>query len=154
MRKWRYSSTIFDLGTRWRWVVSLTPQSLYPRGKIPGTHGIRGWVGPRAGLDDVERRNISCPCRDSNPGRPARRYTDWSILAPRYGYAYRISHTIWNRTVTNWVITRVGWYTKVYVTPSRLLAKRFLALRNPTVRTYLEHISPLCTKFKQLSLSY
>jgi hypothetical protein len=29
-------------------------------------------VGPRAGLDAVESRNISCPFRKSNPGRPAR----------------------------------------------------------------------------------
>jgi hypothetical protein len=25
----------------------------------PGTHWIGGWVGPRAGLDDVEKRKIS-----------------------------------------------------------------------------------------------
>jgi len=24
-----------DLGTRWRWVVSFTPQPLYPQGKSP-----------------------------------------------------------------------------------------------------------------------
>jgi hypothetical protein len=38
----------------------------------PGTHCVGGWVGPRAGLDAVEQRNISCFCRESNPGRPAR----------------------------------------------------------------------------------
>jgi len=27
--------TFFDLGTRWRWVVSFTPQPLYPQGKSP-----------------------------------------------------------------------------------------------------------------------
>jgi hypothetical protein len=27
-----------------------------------------GWVGPRAGLDAVEERNISCPCRETNTG--------------------------------------------------------------------------------------
>jgi hypothetical protein len=26
---------IFDLGTRWRWVVSFTPWPLYPQGKSP-----------------------------------------------------------------------------------------------------------------------
>jgi len=26
---------ILNFGTRWRWVVSFTPQSLYPRGKSP-----------------------------------------------------------------------------------------------------------------------
>jgi hypothetical protein len=45
------------------------------------THWIRGWVGPRAGLDDVEKRILSCPCRESNPGSPTRRYTNQGIPA-------------------------------------------------------------------------
>jgi hypothetical protein len=36
-------------------VVKFTTRPLYPRGKAPGTHLIRGWVGPRAGLHDVEK---------------------------------------------------------------------------------------------------
>jgi hypothetical protein len=33
---------------------------LQPRGNIPfGTHLIGGWVGPRAGLDAVEKRDLS-----------------------------------------------------------------------------------------------
>jgi hypothetical protein len=32
-------------------------------------------VGPRAGLDVMEKTQI-LPCRESKPGRPARRYTD------------------------------------------------------------------------------
>jgi hypothetical protein len=32
-------------------------------------------VGPRAGLDAGARRKILCPCRGSNPGRPARSQT-------------------------------------------------------------------------------
>jgi hypothetical protein len=35
MREWRYSFTVLDLGTRWRSVVSNTPQLLYPPGKEP-----------------------------------------------------------------------------------------------------------------------
>jgi hypothetical protein len=31
MGKWRYSPTVIDLGTKWRWVVSFVPQPLYPR---------------------------------------------------------------------------------------------------------------------------
>jgi hypothetical protein len=47
-----------------------------PLGKEPrSTHWIRGWVGPRVGLDAVEKRKI-LHCRESNPGRPTRRYTD------------------------------------------------------------------------------
>jgi hypothetical protein len=38
----------------------------------PGTHCIGGWVGPTAGLDAMEKIK-SYPCRESNPGRPARR---------------------------------------------------------------------------------
>jgi hypothetical protein len=29
---------------------------LYPRAQSPGTHGIGGWMGPRAGLDNTEKR--------------------------------------------------------------------------------------------------
>jgi hypothetical protein len=53
-----------------------------PPGKEPSTHWIVGWVGPRAGLDIVEQRNIF-PLPRMKPGladRPARRlyshYTD------------------------------------------------------------------------------
>jgi hypothetical protein len=36
------------------------------------SHWIAGWVGPRAGLDAEARRKILTPCRESNPGGPAR----------------------------------------------------------------------------------
>jgi hypothetical protein len=29
-----------------------------PQGKAPGNHWILGWMGPRAGLDAVEKRKI------------------------------------------------------------------------------------------------
>jgi hypothetical protein len=62
MREWRYSSTILDLGTSWRWAISFTPQPLYLRERVHGTHWIGGWVGLATGLDSVEKRkplNIS-----------------------------------------------------------------------------------------------
>ena len=43
----------FNGETRWGWGVNVTPRSLYPL--IPW-HSIRGWVGPRAGLDILETR--------------------------------------------------------------------------------------------------
>jgi hypothetical protein len=49
-------------------VVNATPQPLYPRERA-GTHCIRGWVGPRAGVDGCRK---SRPHRHSIPGRPAR----------------------------------------------------------------------------------
>jgi hypothetical protein len=40
------------------------------------------WVGSSASLDNVEKRNVSCTCRESNPEflavRPSR-YTYWAI---------------------------------------------------------------------------
>jgi hypothetical protein len=40
-------------------VVSFTPLSLYSRKKSTGTHWIRGWVGPRADLDDEKRKFLT-----------------------------------------------------------------------------------------------
>jgi hypothetical protein len=54
------------LGTRWRFVVRFTPRLLYPQEKSPVTHWIGGWVGLRAVLDAVVKRQIPSPCRESN----------------------------------------------------------------------------------------
>jgi hypothetical protein len=58
MWEWMYRSTFFDLGTSWRLVISFTPRPLYPRGESPVTHRGGGWVGPRTGLDDMEKRKF------------------------------------------------------------------------------------------------
>jgi hypothetical protein len=43
---------ILNLGTKWGWVVSVTPRPRFTPGeRTPGTHWTGGWVGPRAGLD-------------------------------------------------------------------------------------------------------
>jgi hypothetical protein len=39
-------------------LVSFMPLSPYSWGKSPGTHWIRGWMGPRTGLDTMEKRII------------------------------------------------------------------------------------------------
>jgi hypothetical protein len=53
-------------------VVSVTPRPRFTPGeRNPSTDRIGGWVGPRAGLDAGDRRKILCPCRGSNPDRPA-----------------------------------------------------------------------------------
>jgi hypothetical protein len=66
MGEWRYSIIIFNLGAGWRLVVSFISLPLCPRGNIPGTHCIGGCVGIRAGLNVMEKRNISGLYRESN----------------------------------------------------------------------------------------
>jgi hypothetical protein len=50
MVEWRYRSTIFDLGTRWRWVINFTPLPLYPRRNSPYMPIVLeiGWVPEQA----------------------------------------------------------------------------------------------------------
>jgi hypothetical protein len=40
--------SFFDLGTRWRWVVSFTPRPLYPQGKSPSYPLDRRLGGPQS----------------------------------------------------------------------------------------------------------
>jgi hypothetical protein len=56
--EWRCSSTILDLGTRWRWVVSLTPRPLYPRYPLDRRLG-----GPqsRSGRSGEEKNLLPLP---------------------------------------------------------------------------------------------
>jgi hypothetical protein len=69
----RYSSYSFFTSAldESEWSAS-RPGPALPPGKGPGTHWIGGWVGPRADVDAEARRKILCPCRGSNPDRPAR----------------------------------------------------------------------------------
>jgi hypothetical protein len=55
------------------WSAS-NPGRLIPGEITPRTHWIGGWVDPRAGLDDVEKRKFLTPPRlELRPlGRPAR----------------------------------------------------------------------------------
>jgi hypothetical protein len=66
-------------------VVRLKPQPLYPQGKIPGILWTGGWMGPRASLDAMEKKVISCPGGESNPGLQAR-------SPSLYPLGYPISH--------------------------------------------------------------
>jgi hypothetical protein len=72
MGEWRYSSTILDLGTGWRWTTSFTPRPLYPQGKGPQWPLNRRLGGPQSWSGRGGEEIISCPFRKWKPGRPAR----------------------------------------------------------------------------------
>jgi hypothetical protein len=91
MGEWRYSSTILDFGTRCRRVVSFTPRPLYSLGKSTQFRWISGWIGPTVELDAVEKRKVSCPYWESNPGGQAR---SPSVCGLRYlRYIFKYSHS-------------------------------------------------------------
>jgi hypothetical protein len=83
MGEWTYSSTIFDVSTRWRWVVSFVPLLLHLRGNSPRYPLDRRLVGPqnRSGLCE-EEKNLVCDRNRSLAIQPlVHHYTDWAILA-------------------------------------------------------------------------
>jgi hypothetical protein len=65
------SPSILNLGTGWRWVVSLKTWLHYspppPIERAPVTCLAGGWVGPTVGVNAVNKRKISCTCRKSDP---------------------------------------------------------------------------------------
>jgi hypothetical protein len=73
MREWRYSSTILDLGSRWRWVVSSTTPPLYPRRKRPRCPLDRRLGGPqsRSGRCGVEKDLFPLPRIEKRPSSPS-----------------------------------------------------------------------------------
>jgi hypothetical protein len=53
---------ILNLVIRWKCMVIITPLPLYHRLRVCG------WMSPIARLEDLEKRKVSFPWRDSNPG--------------------------------------------------------------------------------------
>jgi hypothetical protein len=88
MGEWKYSSTILDLGTRCKWVVSFTLLPLYSRGNRPRHPLDRKLGGPQSRSGRCEEdKNLPPAGNTTRSVQPvARHYTDWAIpnpLAPR-----------------------------------------------------------------------
>jgi hypothetical protein len=64
------------------WSASCPSRSTH-RETVPNTHWIGGWVGLRGGLEAVEKKKNSCPCRESKPA-----------ISPSL---YRVSEEIYGR---------------------------------------------------------
>jgi hypothetical protein len=61
------------------------PGRFTPGERAPGTHWIEGWVGPKAGLDEVEKRKfLTLPGLELRPlDRPARSQSLYRLRYPR-----------------------------------------------------------------------
>jgi hypothetical protein len=83
---------IHDLGTKWGWVVSVTPRPRFTPGeRIPGTHCTGGWVGLRAGLETGWRKNL-LPVPGIEPRWPGRLAGSQTL----YWLSYP-AHCMWNK---------------------------------------------------------
>jgi hypothetical protein len=73
-----------DLSTSWRLVVSFTTRQLYPSKRAPDSHWIEGWVDPRAGLDNLEKRKfLTLPGLElRHLGRPSRSQSLYLLCYP------------------------------------------------------------------------
>jgi hypothetical protein len=91
MAKWRYNTTILDIGTRWRWVVSFTPWPLYHQEKSNQYPLDRRLGGPqsRSRWCTVEKNVVALPRSESRPSSPS-----------LYQLKYRASPRYNNNSVT------------------------------------------------------
>jgi hypothetical protein len=86
MGKWRCSSTILDIGTRWGWLVNFTTQPLYPRGKSPRSPleiSTGGWWAAEPAWALWNREKSLAPAGNRTPAiqSVASRYPYWSVPA-------------------------------------------------------------------------
>jgi len=108
--------------TIWGWMINATPRPLYPRER-PSTR-IRGWVGPRAGLDGLG--NLTSTGFDPQTFQPvASRHTDWAVhqnLANlKHDSCLANCEVHWHSFVTHCAVAR-GLYSIVPCTGRRLCA--------------------------------
>jgi hypothetical protein len=101
--KWTCSSTIVDLGSGRRWLVTMTLRALYSQGKSPRTPWAEGWV---VGLSLYWRCKAGeanlLPCWELNPSRP-------ESSPPLYRLGYKMFIWGW----TNWVMERMRWWSDI-----------------------------------------
>jgi hypothetical protein len=58
---------IFNLGTTWKWVAKCTPWRFCLRERAPSIYWVGDWMGSRAGLDAVMKRNVPDPAGNLTP---------------------------------------------------------------------------------------
>jgi hypothetical protein len=109
MEEWRYSSTILDLDTGWKWMVSFMPLPPYPLDRrLDGPQSRSGLCG--------EEINLIPAGKLSPVVQPvARHYTDWAIptlYQLTYGTSVWIQSPGWSQSKAAFIycdIIDVGW---------------------------------------------
>jgi hypothetical protein len=99
--KSRYVSTILYLGTRCEWSASRYCRFTF-EDRPSGTHWLGGWVGPRDGLDFVEKRKF-LPLPEANPSRPACSHSLCRLSHPGSPYSYIIFQEASLCTLASWL---------------------------------------------------
>jgi hypothetical protein len=100
MGEWRYSSTIPDLSTKWRWVASFTSQPIYPWGKSP-CYSLR----PQSWSGCSGEKKISCNLLLYLPSYPA----PWIWgRSETLNLALYLKNMMCSETVLKWIMSRMG----------------------------------------------
>jgi hypothetical protein len=130
---------ILNLGTRWRWVVSLTPRPLYTPGeRAPGTHWIGDLVSPRAGLDAVTKRKIPSlppPGIEPRSSSPCR-VSIWQCYLGSFGYRNLVYVEIQNGSTNMSVGLRISRFNTEF---SQKLKLRIIFQRKCNVWSCVVH---------------
>jgi hypothetical protein len=120
-------------------VVSVTPRPHFtPWKRTPGTHWIGGWVGPRAGLDAEARRKILCPCRGSNPDRPARSQDIFVPELTAIGAAKYRRRVFWYHMT---IFHQKGWYSIIKTVRGQHKTNRRQRVANPCYSSFWKEYS-------------
>jgi hypothetical protein len=126
MGQWRYSSTILDLDTRWRWVVSFKPRPLYSRGNRPRYQVDSRLGGPERSVDVVEKRK-AFPCWESKQLKnyPNKFVKFWSLIST----SSSIKFSMLKRSKWNLKIGVGGWLQEAVMSETRLAGHMGWALQ-------------------------
>jgi hypothetical protein len=100
-----YSFTLLDLDTRWRWVISFTPLSLYSRGKSPRYPLDERLGGPQSRSGRCGEENSFVPVGNWIPSVQSvtHSYPDWIIPTlggPTSSFNYILCATLFAHLVT------------------------------------------------------
>jgi hypothetical protein len=138
------TSALFGAG----WSAS-RPGRFTPGERAPGTHWIRGWVDPRAGLDDLEKRKfLTIPGPELRPlGRPARSQSLYRLRYPgSYTYLVGNHNTSTHPCAGTLICTHRHTHTYVYMSSTyavtrvlRLVYKLSSSLKSKVLVDWLKN---------------